>query len=116
MHLTHLTLRNFRNYRALDLELGPGLTVLAGDNAQGKSNLLEAIYLLALTKSHRAENDRETVRIQSLEERAVHAGGRHGSASGRERPAGAGRHGPSHAGRYAGPGARRRGASQAACG
>ena len=68
MHLTHLTLRNFRNYRALDLELGPGLTVLAGDNAQGKSNLLEAIYLLSLTKSHRAENDRETVRIQSLED------------------------------------------------
>ena len=51
MHLTHLTLRNFRNYRALELELAPGLTVLAGDNAQGKSNLLEAIYLLALTKS-----------------------------------------------------------------
>ncbi len=68
MHLTHLTLRNFRNYRALDLELAPGLTVLAGDNAQGKSNLLEAIYLLALTKSHRAENDRETMRIQSLED------------------------------------------------
>ena len=67
MHLTHLTLRNFRNYRALDLELGPGLTVVAGDNAQGKSNLLEAIYMLALTKSHRAENDRETVRIESLE-------------------------------------------------
>ena len=68
MHLTHLTLRNFRNYRSLDLELGPGLTVLAGDNAQGKSNLLEAIYLLALTKSHRAENDRETMRIESLED------------------------------------------------
>ena len=68
MHLTHLTLRNFRNYRALKLELAPGLTVLAGDNAQGKSNLLEAIYLLALTKSHRAENDRETVRIESLED------------------------------------------------
>ncbi len=68
MHLTHLTLRNFRNYRALDLDLAPGLIVLAGDNAQGKSNLLEAIYLLALTKSHRAENDRETVRIQSLED------------------------------------------------
>ena len=68
MHLTHLTLRNFRNYRSLDLELAPGLVVLAGDNAQGKSNLLEAVYLLALTKSHRAENDRETVRIQSLED------------------------------------------------
>ena len=68
MHLTHLTLRNFRNYRALDLELGPGLIVLAGDNAQGKSNLLEAVYMLALTKSHRAENDRETVRIESLED------------------------------------------------
>ena len=68
MHLTHLTLRNFRNYRALDLELAPGLIVLAGDNAQGKSNLLEAIYLLSLTKSHRAESDRETVRIQSLED------------------------------------------------
>ncbi|MEX2599117.1 MAG: AAA family ATPase, partial [Dehalococcoidia bacterium] len=44
MELTALSLTNYRSYRALELRLGPGLTVLHGDNGQGKSNLLEAVY------------------------------------------------------------------------
>lgn len=68
MHLTHLALRNFRNYPAADLALGPGLAVFRGANAQGKSNLLEAIAMLALTKSTRAEQERDVVRIASLED------------------------------------------------
>ena len=68
MHLTDLSLRNFRNYRELDLELGPGLLLFSGANAQGKSNLLEAVYLLALTRSHRADNEREVVRFGAREE------------------------------------------------
>jgi DNA replication and repair protein RecF len=68
MYLKHLTLRNFRNYRGLELELPPGLVVLYGDNGQGKSNLLEAVSLLALTKSPRAESEREIICFQSLEE------------------------------------------------
>ncbi|MDE2802079.1 MAG: AAA family ATPase, partial [Chloroflexota bacterium] len=49
MHLTHLALRNFRNYADAELTLVPGLTVFRGANGQGKSNLLEAVAMLALT-------------------------------------------------------------------
>ena len=59
MHLSHLTLTNYRNFRQLELALPQGMAVLYGDNGQGKSNLLEAIYLLAIAKSHRAVSERE---------------------------------------------------------
>ena len=65
VHLTQLKLSGFRNYQELTLDIGTGITVFVGENAQGKSNLLEAIYLLSLTKSHRAENDREVVCFNS---------------------------------------------------
>ena len=68
MYLRHLSLRNFRTYEELELELPPGLCVLYGENGQGKSNLMEAVYLLALTKSHRAESEREVIRFESLQE------------------------------------------------
>lgn len=53
MHLVHLRLRDFRNYARLDLDFGPGFHLLIGANAQGKTNLLEAIYLLATLRSFR---------------------------------------------------------------
>lgn len=59
MRLCRLSLAHFRNYPRLDLDLAPGVTVLVGDNAQGKSNLLEAIFYLATTRSFRAHSDRE---------------------------------------------------------
>ena len=59
MHITHLSLTNFRNYRHLDVDLPASAVVIQGDNAQGKTNLLESLYLLATTKSHRAASDRE---------------------------------------------------------
>ena len=68
MHLTRLALKNFRNYAGTELTLGPGLTVFRGGNAQGKSNLLEAVAMLALTKSTRAEQERDVIRFASLEE------------------------------------------------
>ena len=68
MHLTSLHLRNFRNYQRLDLELPPGLVVITGGNAQGKSNLLEAVYLLAIGRSPRATNEREMVSWEALED------------------------------------------------
>ncbi|MFQ5925787.1 MAG: DNA replication/repair protein RecF, partial [Dehalococcoidia bacterium] len=52
---------NFRNYERLELDLPKNLMVLRGDNAQGKTNLLEAIYLLATAKSHRAVTERELI-------------------------------------------------------
>jgi DNA replication and repair protein RecF len=45
MHLAQLRLRDFRNYPRLDVNFAPGFHVLLGDNAQGKTNILEAIYL-----------------------------------------------------------------------
>ncbi|MCL5958714.1 MAG: AAA family ATPase, partial [Chloroflexi bacterium] len=59
MYCANLSLVNFRNYVRLGLELPPDVTVVLGDNAQGKSNLLEAIYYLATTRSFRASSDRE---------------------------------------------------------
>lgn len=68
MRLTRLTLTNFRNYRHLDLPLAPGLSLFYGGNAQGKTNLLEATYLLAVARSHRATADRELVHWQAAQE------------------------------------------------
>jgi DNA replication and repair protein RecF len=62
MYLQRLRLTNFRNYEALDLTLAPGLSIFQGRNAQGKSNLLESIALLATSRSFRAGGERETVR------------------------------------------------------
>ena len=62
IYVSRLTLVNFRNYERLDLDLRPGMTLVHGSNGEGKSNLLEAIYLLAIAKSPRATSDRELVR------------------------------------------------------
>src|SRR5262245_1209093 len=61
MYLKKITLRQFRNYCELDLAPGPGLNLLVGENAQGKSNLLEAIYLLATSRSLRAGRESEMI-------------------------------------------------------
>ncbi|MBE3558803.1 MAG: AAA family ATPase, partial [Ktedonobacteraceae bacterium] len=61
MYLSHLALSEFRNYRQLDLTLGPGLFIFYGDNAQGKTNLLEAVGMLATASSFHATSDREVV-------------------------------------------------------
>lgn len=62
MRLSRLRLRDFRNLKALDLELGPGITVFHGDNGQGKTNLLEAVYFLATLKSFRGAKNPQMVR------------------------------------------------------
>ena len=53
MQVVSLQLEHFRNYRTLTIEPGPGLNIFVGLNAQGKSNLLESLYLLATSKSSR---------------------------------------------------------------
>src|SRR6187551_670257 len=53
MHLAQLRLRDFRNYAKLDASFGPGFHLFLGDNAQGKTNILETIYLLATLRSFR---------------------------------------------------------------
>src|SRR6476659_6114867 len=61
MHCQQLTLDEFRNYTHLSLVLEPGVAVLQGDNASGKTSLLEAVYLLATTRSSRASSDLELI-------------------------------------------------------
>ena len=61
MHLSHLSLKDFRNYEELDLTLGQGLFLFQGENAQGKTNLLEAVAMLATSNSFHASSDREIV-------------------------------------------------------
>jgi DNA replication and repair protein RecF len=70
--LTHLRLYNFRNYAELNLPLGPGLNVFVGENAQGKTNLLEAVATLLLTRSPRTSTPAELLRW-GAEETAVDA-------------------------------------------
>ncbi|MGA2540748.1 MAG: DNA replication/repair protein RecF [Verrucomicrobiota bacterium] len=62
MHLLHLRLRDFRNYARLDADFPAGFHLLLGDNAQGKTNLLEAIYLLATLRSFRGVGGAQMVR------------------------------------------------------
>ena len=65
MKLDHLVLKNYRNYAAVDTTFSPEINVLIGANAQGKTNLLESIYVLALARSHRTNNDKELIRFGS---------------------------------------------------
>lgn len=67
MILTELRLHHFRNYQDLTVNFNPGVNVLIGHNAQGKTNMLEAIYVLSLTKSHRTNNDHDLINWQEKE-------------------------------------------------
>ena len=74
MHLARLNLVNFRAFRRLEIDLPAGPSLLVGANAQGKTTILEAVYLLAIAKSFRAENEREVVNWEAastLEQAAV---------------------------------------------
>ncbi|HEX8075961.1 MAG TPA: DNA replication and repair protein RecF, partial [Thermoleophilaceae bacterium] len=63
MHVTRLTLRDFRNYERAEVGLAPGLNVIAGPNGAGKTNLLEALYFGLTARSCRTSNEREVVRL-----------------------------------------------------
>lgn len=62
MRIERIELKNFRNYESLTLEPCAGVNVLVGDNAQGKTNTLEAAYLTCAGRSHRTRQDRELIR------------------------------------------------------
>ena len=61
MHLKHLSLTNYRNYGRLELDLPLGTILLHGHNAQGKTNILEAVYYLATTRSPFARHDQQLI-------------------------------------------------------
>lgn len=67
MYVKSLELENYRNYKSLSLSFDKGTTILYGDNAQGKTNILEALYVSATTKSHKGSKDREIVNFESEE-------------------------------------------------
>src|ERR671933_1031621 len=81
MIVTRLTVRDFRSYEAAELRPGPGLTVIAGRNGAGKTNLLEALYFACTGRSCRTTNERECVRfgaeLTRLELRCQDERGRH---------------------------------------
>jgi len=62
VHLARLRLRDFRNYARLDADFAPGFHLLLGDNAQGKTNILEAIYLMATLRSFRGVGGAQMIR------------------------------------------------------
>ena len=63
MYIESISLNNFRNYETLDIEFSDKTNILYGDNAQGKTNVLEAAYVGATTKSHRMARDKDMIRI-----------------------------------------------------
>lgn len=67
MYIESLELNNYRNYEYLCMEFHKGTNILYGDNAQGKTNVLEAVYLCGTTKSHRGSKDREIIRFEQEE-------------------------------------------------
>lgn len=67
MELESLTLKNYRNYGDLTLEFSDGVNVFLGENAQGKTNLLESIYVLALARSHRTSSDKDLIQWSEKE-------------------------------------------------
>lgn len=61
MIIESLELKNYRNYKDLHIDFDQGTNILYGNNAQGKTNILEAIYVCATTKSHRGSKDKEMI-------------------------------------------------------
>ncbi len=67
MIIKSLELKNFRNYKDLTLSFDQGTNILYGDNAQGKTNVLEALYICGTTKSHKGSHDRDMIRFDEEE-------------------------------------------------
>ena len=67
MLIESLELKNFRNYQNLNIDFDKKTNILYGDNAQGKTNILEAIYLSGTAKSHKGSKDREMIRFHEEE-------------------------------------------------
>ncbi|MTH54171.1 DNA replication/repair protein RecF [Bacillus mangrovi] len=79
MHIQELKLTNYRNYSSLTVSFENKVNVIIGENAQGKTNMMEAIYVLAMAKSHRTSNDKDLIRwdeeYAKIEGRVVKRGG-----------------------------------------
>lgn len=67
MIIESIELKNYRNYDELHMDFSPGTNILYGNNAQGKTNILEAVYVCCTTKSHRGSKDREMIHFHEDE-------------------------------------------------
>ena len=67
MIIKSLELQNFRNYNTLQLDFDNGTNIFYGDNAQGKTNILEAIFMTATTKSHKGSKDQDIIQFNHEE-------------------------------------------------
>lgn len=67
MYIESVELSNFRNYESLKLNFSEGTNIFYGDNAQGKTNILESVYLCGTSKSHRGSKDKEIIRFGEQE-------------------------------------------------
>lgn len=67
MYIERILLKYFRNYETLDIQLNPTLNILYGNNAQGKTNILEAIYICSMGRSQRTQKDKEIIKIDKDE-------------------------------------------------
>ena len=67
MIIESIELKNYRNYKELHMEFNQGTNILYGDNAQGKTNILEAIYVCCTSKSHKNAKDRDMIRFRQDE-------------------------------------------------
>ena len=65
MQITNLSLTNFRNYSNQTIEFNPNLNVIIGKNAQGKTNLLESVFLCAIGRSPRTTKDKDLIKWES---------------------------------------------------
>ena len=63
MYINKIKLTNFRNYDEQEIELGKNINVFYGDNAQGKTNIIEAIFLCAIGKSFRTNKESELIKF-----------------------------------------------------
>ncbi|WP_409252431.1 DNA replication/repair protein RecF [Bacillus sp. SCS-153A] len=62
MYIEEIQLKNYRNYDSVDISFENNVNVILGENAQGKTNIMESIYVLAMAKSHRTSNDKDLIR------------------------------------------------------
>ena len=67
MIVESLKLQNYRNYEYLTMNFDEKINIIYGDNAQGKTNILESMYVCATSKSHRGSKDREIIRFDNDE-------------------------------------------------
>ena len=72
MYIESVQLQNFRNYDSLELDLARGTNIFYGNNAQGKTNILEAVYVCCTTKSHRGAKVRDMIRFGEDESHIKH--------------------------------------------